>query len=57
MAQLQQVGHDDIRPVLAQPLGLPDAVDPDHAGKTTRPPCRHTGQRVLEDRRLPWGDA
>ena len=43
--------------MLAQLLGLPDAVDPDHTGETTGPPCRHAGERVLEDRRLPWGDA
>src|SRR5215208_6524960 len=38
--------------MLAQRLGLPDAVDADDAGEVPRPPGFHAGERVLEDRSL-----
>jgi hypothetical protein len=36
--------------MLAQNIGLPDAVYADDAGEAPRPPGFHAGERVLEDR-------
>src|SRR4051794_2855186 len=47
-----QIGDDDVRAVLAQGVGLPDAVDPDDVAEFAVPTGFDARERVLEHRRL-----
>jgi hypothetical protein len=44
------IGHDHIRTVLPERLGMPGAVNADHVAESAGPPRCHAGQRILEDR-------
>ena len=55
--QLGEVADDDVGAVLAQRVGLADAIDADDEAEVAGPPGLDAGQRVLEHGRLPRLDA
>src|SRR6202011_2988281 len=48
LKQLLSVGHDNVRPVLAQRVGLPHPVNADDETETTGASGLHPGERILE---------
>ena len=55
--QLGEIAYDDVGAVLAQRVGLPDAVDADDAAEAAGAPGLDAGERVLEDGRGVGRDA